>query len=519
MTGRDMTGTAMEAELARAEAAVAELASGRGDRWYPQVHIAASAGWINDPNGLSHFGGRYHVYFQHHPYSAQWGPMHWGHVSSADLVTWRHEPIALAPSLEEDRDGVFSGSALADGDELVVYYTGNRWRNGVNEDDGNQQVQCVARSKDAITFTKEGVAVTGPPELPHFRDPKVWRIDGAWHMVLGVCSADERGEVWLYTSADGAVWDFDSVVFRDPDPNAFMLECPDMFPLGDKWVIVYCPMGPKPQGYGLRNGHNTGYVVGEWAPGECFRQLTDFRPADWGGNYYAPQSFEAPDGRRIAFGWMGGFNQPIVSQRDSWCGQLTVPRELTLADDLRIRALPVGEFARLRTATVDLGDVTIGRDGEILLLPELDAADIELTVSLPDGDAERVGVLLRTDAGNEILVAYDDLAGRVLIDRRRAGYGERGYRAAPFDGGLLELRVIVDRGSVEVFVGDGSECVSSLAFLGEGVRSAVIFSESGTARFTRAIAHRLRSIWGESTVAYQPAATAAQDAPRGSRNQ
>ena len=98
MSTRERAGASMTTELARAEAAVEELAAGRGDRWYPRTHIAANAGWINDPNGLCHFAGRYHVYFQHHPYSAQWGPMHWGHVSSADLVTWRHEPIALAPT-------------------------------------------------------------------------------------------------------------------------------------------------------------------------------------------------------------------------------------------------------------------------------------------------------------------------------------------------------------------------------------------------------------------------------------
>jgi beta-fructofuranosidase len=495
MIGRDMTGVTMAAELSRAEAAVADLATDRGDHWYPKVHIAANAGWINDPNGLCHFNGRYQVYYQHHPYSPHWGPMHWGHVSSADLVTWRHEPIAMAPSLEEDKDGVFSGSAIADGDELVVFYTGHRWKNGVNEDEGNLQVQCRATSADGLTFVKEGVVVTGPPELPHFRDPKVWRMDERWFMVFGVCTAEGFGEVWLYVSEDGKTWDFEQILFRDPDPNAFMLECPDMFPLGDKWVIVYCPMGPKPTGYGARNGHNAGYVVGEWAPGREFTPLTDYRPADWGGNYYAPQSFLTPDGRRVAFGWMGGFDHPIASQRESWCGQLTVPRELSLGEDLRLRALPVAEFALLRTDTVELGEVRIPRDGETLLLEDVDAVDIELTLALSDGDAERVGMVLRTDTGNEIVIAYDDLAERVQIDRRRAGYGERGYRAAPFTGDLLELRVVVDRGSVEVFVGDGSECVSSLVFLGEGVRSAILFSESGTARFTRATAHRLRTIW------------------------
>ena len=167
----------MKEQLERAEAGVAKLLEGRSDRWYPLFHIAAKAGWINDPNGLSYFNGRYHVYFQHHPFGTQWGPMHWGHVSSEDMVTWRREPIAMAPSIEADRDGVFSGSAVvSDDNQLVAYYTGHRWRNGVNEDEGNLQVQCMAVSDDGITFEKTGVIVECPEGLLHFRDPKVWRM-------------------------------------------------------------------------------------------------------------------------------------------------------------------------------------------------------------------------------------------------------------------------------------------------------------------------------------------------------
>ena len=327
----------MKDVLARAETAVSALLRTRNDRWYPGFHIAAKAGWINDPNGLCFLNGRYHVYFQHHPFGSSWGLMHWGHVSSADMVTWRREPIALAPSIEADRDGVFSGSAVVSDDgRLVVYYTGHRWRNGRDEEQGNLQVQCWATSEDGVTFEKQGVAVESPPDLLHSRDPKVWRIGDSWCLVLGVCSAEGRGQVWLYTSPDLKNWQFDRVVYEDP--AAYMLECPDMFPLGDKWVILYCPMGPKPSGYQARNGHNAGYVVGNWSPGEAFEQLTDYRPLDWGHNFYAPQTFEAPDGRRILYGWMGSFTLPPAPQQtDSWSGQLTVPRELTLGPDLALR--------------------------------------------------------------------------------------------------------------------------------------------------------------------------------------
>ena len=131
----------MKEQLERAEAGVAKLLEGRSDRWYTLFHIAAKACWINYPNGLSYFYVRYQVYCQHHPCGTKWGPMHWGHVSSEDMVTWRREPIAMAPSIEADRDGVFSGSAVvSDDNQLVAYYTGHRWRNGVNEDEGNLQV-------------------------------------------------------------------------------------------------------------------------------------------------------------------------------------------------------------------------------------------------------------------------------------------------------------------------------------------------------------------------------------------
>ena len=154
----------MKEQLERAEQGVAALLAERNERWYPTFHIAAKAGWINDPNGLSYFNGRYQVYFQHHPFGTQWGPMHWGHVSSEDLVTWRREPIAMAPSIEADRDGVFSGSAVVGDDgKLYAYYTGHRWRNGINEDEGNLQVQCLATSQDGLTFEKQGVLASKKP--------------------------------------------------------------------------------------------------------------------------------------------------------------------------------------------------------------------------------------------------------------------------------------------------------------------------------------------------------------------
>jgi beta-fructofuranosidase len=488
----------MQEELARAEQGVKELLAIRKDRWYPKFHIAGLAGWINDPNGLCYFNGRYHVFFQHHPFSAQWGPMYWGHVSSSDMITWRREPIALAPSVDADRDGVFSGSAaVSDNGALVVYFTGNRWRNDANRDDGGVQVQCVALSTDGIHFEKKGIVVDLPEDLAHFRDPKVWRMGEVWYMVVGVCSADNRGEVWLYTSADMSGWEFDRILFRDPNPDVFMLECPDVFRLGDKWVLVCSPMGLQPDGYLHRNDLNAGYVVGNWEPGADFEQITDYRPLDWGGQYYAAQSFEAPGGRRIILAWMGSFAVPLASQaEDGWSGQLTVPRELGLGADNRLIASPIAELTALRTESTDFGAFELGPDEDKLLLTGVDAADVELVLDLTASTAERVGLAVnKTPDGHETLVAWDDLAKRVLVDRRNAGAGERGYRAAPFSGDVLELRVLVDRASVEVFVNNGVEAVTSFAFPAEGPRSIELYTESGSAKIDRLAVHRLGSIW------------------------
>ncbi len=488
----------MQDELARADRAVRELRADRNDRWYPRFHIAAQTGWINDPNGLTYFNGRYHVYFQHYPYAPVWGTMYWGHASSSDLVTWRHEPIAMAPSTDADRDGVFSGSAVVSDDgTLHAYYTGNRWRNGVNEDDGNIQVQCLATSEDGLVFEKHGVVVDRPAGPSHFRDPKVWRTGDRWYMVIGACSADNRGEIWLHTSEDLRNWVFDSVLFRDPNPDAFMLECPDMFQIGDKWVIAYCPMGPKPDRYHARNGHNAGYVVGEWAPGEPFRQLTDYRPIDWGGNFYAPQTFETPDGRRVMLAWMGSFTIPVASQdSDGWSGQMSVPRVVSLTEDDRLVSVPIDEVTKLRTGTVDHGAFELGVNDSLVIAEDVDSADVELEIDLTSSTAERIGLSVnKTPDRYETIVAYDDLAEYVIVDRRNAGHGDRGYRGAPFSGDRLKLRVLIDRGSVEVFVNDGIETLSSLTFASDGPRAIELYTESGTAKIDGLLVHRLRSFW------------------------
>lgn len=472
-----------EDELLRAEAGVDALESALRDRWYPAYHIAARAGWINDPNGLAYYNGRYHVFFQHHPYGTQWGPMHWGHVSSTDLVHWDREPIALAPSIEADRDGCWSGSCVTGDDgRLYAFYTGNRWLGDPSVDRAHLQVQCAAVCADGTRFQKLGVVVPNNEGLGNFRDPKVWRQGDVWCMIVGQQSHENRGQISLYTSSDLIAWDYAGILYQSPDPCVRMLECPDFFCLDGRWVLCFSAMGMQPDGYIARNHNNAGYVVGSWELGHPFEAHTDFRPLDWGHSYYAPQSFTAPDGRQVMFGWMSDFSFSIPSMADGWCGLLTLPRELSLRGDNVLLSNPVQEIDRLFEASHTLGNVALSANQELLIASDLRRGLLDLTYDLASTTAERTGLKIhQTGNGCHLYVAYDAQTGYVAADARCTELGNRGYRAVPVSGGTLRLRVYVDNSSIEVYVNDGEAVLSELSFPGDGPCSVVLTSESGTA--------------------------------------
>lgn len=300
-----------------------------------QFHVEPSKGWINDPNGLVYFKGQYHAFYQHYPYEPRWGQMHWGHAVSDDLLHWEELPVALWPDESyENSGGCFSGSAIVKDDVLYLFYT------SVSHELG--QTQSLAVSRDGRTFEK----YAGNPIIPvsplgsnnDFRDPKVTQIGGRYYMVCGA-GQDGIGKVLLFVSDDLLHWEYENTILEGEQygPAA---ECPDLFPLGDHYVLMISVMKPQP--------YSTVMLLGDF-DGHTFTPIAD-RSIEAGPDFYAPQTFLDPHGRRILMGWL--WHGERVRPADCpYLGALSIPRELTLSPDGAIKSFPVSEAAPLLTDT------------------------------------------------------------------------------------------------------------------------------------------------------------------------
>lgn len=467
----------MTFQLADAEQALTTARNHINLRWYPRFHLAPPAGWMNDPNGLVWFDGWYHAFYQHHPYSTQWGPMHWGHARSRDLMHWEHLPVALAPEGPEDKDGCFSGSAVVNGDELALIYTGHKFHGDPTDDDNLYQVQCLATSRDGIHFTRHGKVLDTPPGMHHFRDPKVWREGDSWYMVVG-SREEDTGQVRLYRSADLHHWDDAGVLGEASKEMGFMWECPDFFTLQEKQVLIISPQGIAARGYDNRNLFQSGYIVGQWQPGEAFTQEHVFAELDHGHDFYAPQTFTAPDGRRILLAWMNSWESVMPEQQDGWAGMLTLPRELSLTADHRLQMKPVKEVENLRQ-TWQRWAVTSLKNQQQCVMENAEATEVLLQWDTAASDAEQYGIAL----SDGLRLYVDNQSQRLVLERHYPQSGLCGQRSVPLPAAPdLSLRLFFDRSSIEVFVNDGEACLTSRIFPQH--RQLSLFAWSGSAHIT-----------------------------------
>ncbi|MDQ0245126.1 beta-fructofuranosidase [Bacillus fengqiuensis] len=488
-----------ETRIRQAEEALQNAKGKMDDRYRLGYHIMALANWINDPNGLIQYKGEYHVFYQHHPYDENWGPMHWGHVKSKDLVHWEHLPIALAPTEAYEKDGCFSGSAVDDNGVLTLIYTGNIFVD--REKDILDQSQCIATSTDGIHFTKE----TGNPVIlkhpeegsGHFRDPKVWKHEDHWYMVLGTRKED-IGKVVLYKSKDLRQWEYLGVLAESDGTEGYMWECPDFFEIGGKHVLLFSPQGIEEKDEKYQNLFQTGYIVGDFNYETLEFSRGEFKELDYGHDFYAVQTFLDDHGRRIAIGWMDMWESPMPTKEHGWAGALTLPRELSLTPDGRIAMNPVSELERLREKSIDVSIDKLDSESIDTGIKE-ELLEMKVDFSLKDVTADEFGLKLRCneEGTEETVVGFDVTSSKLFINREKSGKGVNGVRKSKVEltTDTLSLHLYLDRSSVEVFANEGLNVLTSRIYPQTSSLGVQFYAKNGAVQIKDLKVWKLKDIW------------------------
>lgn len=466
-------------------------------------HFCSPGGWINDPNGFGFYGGRYHLFYQHNPNDTKWGSMHWGHAVSEDLLRWSTLPIALAPDRPYDRDGCFSGSAVEDEGRHVLMYTGNRVPGpddppaGPNE---ARQTQCIAVGDGKRYHKLAANPVIGSGLLTagyapgDFRDPKLWREGSGWYCIVAAREKHEGGQLLLYTARDLEHWRLVGVAASGGGSFGTMWECPDFFPLSGGEVLVWSPQNVPQRGCRYQNKHSSVYSIGKLDRGTAVFDGSEPREIDFGPDFYAPQSLEAPDGRRIMIAWMQMWERTVPPDElgHGWAGAMTLPRELEVRDGELLQR-PLRELEAYRTNPRSIRERVAGSKAQNALRGHCLDLDLVLT---PRG-AREVGIILKQGRHTGTRISYTPAERRLVLDRARSGRPIVSTAADRPDCSVyccevhpateaLSLRIILDRSSCEVFADGGRRVMTATIYAPDESDGVSFFATGGKAEVSGA---------------------------------
>ena len=456
----------------------------------PAFHATPTIGWMNDPNGFSIYKGECHLFYQYHPYSNEWGPMHWGHLKTSDFIRWQRLPVALAPDKPYDDAGCFSGGAveLPDGRHLLMYTGVQRERTpeGFLQE---IQTQCIAIG-DGQDYEKVlENPVLDEKNLPEggspidFRDPKIWREGDLYYAVIGNRTEDESGAILLYRSADCIHWELVRTLDRCYNQYGRMWECPDFFALDGRQIILTSPQEMTPIGLEFHAGNGTVCLMGRYDPETGFTRER-VQAIDYGLDFYAPQTLLAPDGRRIMIAWMQNWSTGGAKPYHCrWFGQMTLPRELSVQNG-RLYQQPVRELERYRANPVVHHHIVVSGEAH---LPGIQGRMVDMTVNIRPmgaGSYRWFRIHLAKDGQHDTVIRYKPDESTLKIDRTRSGLphdivNTRSFLVRPQEGEIT-LRVVLDRFSVEVFVNGGEQAASAVIYTRQEA-DAITFEADGQA--------------------------------------
>ncbi len=482
-----------------------------------QIHFSPPSMWMNDPNGMVYHNGEYHLFYQYYPKDTVWGPMHWGHAVSRDLVRWENLPVALAP----DKLGyIFSGNAVVDVNNsagfknsqnlpLVAMFT-------YHDPDGDKagrtdyQYQAIAVSNDnGRTWSKydKNPVIPNREKLRDFRDPKVFWHEETKRWIVSLAVGDH---IRFYSSENLKDWALASSFGKGIGAQTGVWECPDLFPLKvegtneTKWVLLVSINPGSPLG-----GSATQYFVGDF-DGKTFRSSDPpqtIRWLDYGRDNYAGVTWtNAPKGRTIFLGWMSNWDYAQQVPTSPWRSAMTLPRDLSLKKtpngiqlfqtfSKEVDSLRSSPMFRVGGKTVE-GKLALGRSQQPM-------ADILLEFDLSKSTSSEFGLEASNGAGESMRIGYDARSKILYTDRSKAGKADfsdkfvkgRHPSSRKEQKPLLKLRLIFDASSVEVIADDGETAFTDTFFPSEPLTTFGLYSEGGPARLLSARGWRMKSIW------------------------
>ncbi len=407
------------------------------EHFRPLYHHTPQYGWMNDPNGMFYKDGTWHLYYQWNPYGSQWENMHWGHSTSKDLIHWEAQPTAFEPDW---LGSIFSGSCVTNGNDVVAFYTSA----------GHHQTQSIAISHDnGRTFEKFAGNPVLTSDVPDFRDPNVfWNEDiKMWNLILAAGQ-----EMRIYSSKDLKEWKYESSFGKEYGNHGGVWECPDLFKIDGKWVLI-CNINPG----GPFGGSATQYFIGDFDGKrftcESMPKVTKW--LDYGKDHYATVSFyNAPDNRRVVLAWMSNWQYANNVPTKQFRSANSIPRDLGLFQDgeeTYVSVVPSKEMLAIR------GD-KLKKPAEACEIVGDVKGSMELTLS--------------NTKGEKVVMTYDAQQQTFAMDRTQSGQGDFSeafpyVTTAPTHGAVKQLRLFIDRCSIEAFSSDGKMAMTNLVFPSE----------------------------------------------------
>ncbi len=448
------------------------------DTHRPHFHFLPPNNWMNDPNGLIHWQGQYHMFYQHNPNNPFWGDIHWGHTVSDDLVHWKDLPPALTPDmLPVDDGGCWSGCAVNDNGVPTILYTGVK--NG-------EQTTCIATGDENLLVWQKDKSnpILKAPQLPGFhykdyRDPYVWREGDTWYQVISM-TIHNKGQVLLYRSFNLRDWEYlHPLIPQDAREKindiADIWECPNFFALGDKWVLMVSIWKNHTLLYSLA-------IVG------TFKDLLFYpehmQRLDWGEQcLYAPLTFRDEQNRRLMFGWLQEQRSKEEQIDAGWSGVMSLPRVLIIENN-RLKLDFASELQSLRKEKTELSDVALDKPH---VIEGVKSEGLELHLLLQRNTATRSGLMLEHGGDEQTTIAMDWLAKELIIETAN------GLHKGTFDalGDSVDLHVFVD-GSVIETIANRDVAVSCRVYPKQTGGSVKLFSE-GESQVLKLEAWRLES--------------------------